>query len=157
MSRSRPTQVGLVVAAVAILAVAFLVLRGSDSTSEEQGSTTVAQTTTNAEPRPSTRATTPGRTTTAPAASAPAAPTVPLLRAGANRRIEVEAGETVRFRVRNSADVAEEVHVHGYDRYVDVPPGETVAESFEANLEGAFEIELHGSGEQIATLEVRPG
>jgi hypothetical protein len=60
----------------------------------------------------------------------------------------------VRFRVRS--DVAEELHIHGYDRYVDVAPGRTATVSFPASIEGIFEVELHGAGVPLASLRVEP-
>ena len=69
-------------------------------------------------------------------------------------KLEFEQGDTVRFRVR--ADVADHVHVHGYDLMKDVEPGETITFSFPADITGIFEIELEDAGEQIAQLRVDP-
>ena len=65
-----------------------------------------------------------------------------------------QSGDTVRLRFRSN--VAEEVHVHGFDEYVDVPAGGTATLNFEADAEGIFEVESHGSGELLARLEIRP-
>ena len=55
------------------------------------------------------------------------------------------------------SDVADEVHVHGYDLMADVAPGQAGARSqFTANLTGRFEIELEDRGKQIAQLTVLP-
>jgi Cu-Zn family superoxide dismutase len=64
------------------------------------------------------------------------------------------AGEQVRFKV--SSDVADEVHVHGYDLSKDVDAGGTVSFSFPAEFEGIFEVELEERAEQIAELRVNP-
>ena len=70
-------------------------------------------------------------------------------------KIRFKQGETVRFRVR--ADVADEVHVHGYDLMKDIEPGKTIEFSFPADITGIFEIELESAGEQIGQLRRRPG
>ena len=74
--------------------------------------------------------------------------------AGEVRTLSYDTGETVRLRFRS--DVAEEVHIHGYDEVVDVPAGGTATARFTADAEGIFEIESHGSGELLAKLEVSP-
>jgi hypothetical protein len=70
------------------------------------------------------------------------------------QELEYSAGDQVRFRVRS--DVADEIHVHGYDLMKDVPAGGTVSFSFPADIEGIFEVELEGLKEQIAELRVNP-
>jgi heme/copper-type cytochrome/quinol oxidase subunit 2 len=54
------------------------------------------------------------------------------------------------------SDVADEVHVHGYDLKQDVPAGGSVRFNFAADIEGVFEIELEERKEQIAELRVSP-
>ena len=73
---------------------------------------------------------------------------------GGVAELEYDAGEEIRFEVRS--DVADEVHVHGYDLMQDVPAGGTVSFDFPAEIEGIFEVELEGRGEQIAELTVNP-
>lgn len=73
---------------------------------------------------------------------------------GGVQELEYGAGEQVRFDVRS--DVADEIHVHGYDVMRDVPAGGSVSFSFPAEIEGIFEIELEERGEQIAELRVNP-
>ncbi len=73
---------------------------------------------------------------------------------GGVQKIEVNAGEEVRFLVHS--DVAEEVHVHGYDLMKDVPAGGTVEFDFPAEIEGIFEAEMEGVGVQILELQVNP-
>ena len=55
-----------------------------------------------------------------------------------------------------TSDVADEVHVHGYDLMADVAPGAPATIRFMADAPGRFEIELEDTGVQIAELEVRP-
>lgn len=73
---------------------------------------------------------------------------------GGVQELEYSAGEQVRFDVRS--DVADEIHVHGYDLMKDVPAGGSVSFSFPAEIEGIFEVELEGRKEQIAELRVNP-
>ena len=73
---------------------------------------------------------------------------------GGPAELEYDAGEQIRFRVRSN--VADELHIHGYDITREIPAGGTVTVSFPADLEGIYEAELHGSGELIAELRVNP-
>ncbi len=138
---------GLVVAAVAVLAVAFVALRPGD----DEGATT---------PRPSDApvATSPApspETTTETTEPAPEPePAAPLLEPDGTQEIRVGRGETVRFRVRSPQD--DEIHVHGYDLTKEVPGGETVTMRFPADIEGIFEIELEQSGMALGQLRVDP-
>jgi hypothetical protein len=68
--------------------------------------------------------------------------------------LEYSAGDEIQFRV--SSDVADEVHVHGYDVMKEVAAGGTVSFSIPAEIEGIFEVELEGRQEQIAELRVNP-
>jgi major membrane immunogen (membrane-anchored lipoprotein) len=73
---------------------------------------------------------------------------------GGIAELEYSAGEEVRFRVKS--DVADEVHVHGYDLMQDVPAGGSVEFDFPADIEGIFEAELEGRQEQILELRINP-
>ena len=74
---------------------------------------------------------------------------------GDPQTFEYEKGDTIRLRF--ISDVAEEIHVHGFDEYVQVPGGGTPKTArFKADLEGIFEVEAHSSGEILAELEIRP-
>jgi hypothetical protein len=73
---------------------------------------------------------------------------------GGIKQLEYNAGDQIRFEV--SSDVADEVHVHGYDLMQDVPAGSTVSFDFPAEIEGIFEAELEGRKEQIAEIRVNP-
>ena len=55
-----------------------------------------------------------------------------------------------------SSDVADEIHLHGYDLSRDVAAGGTARLAFVANVPGRFEIELEGRGVQIGDLTVEP-
>jgi heme/copper-type cytochrome/quinol oxidase subunit 2 len=69
-------------------------------------------------------------------------------------RLAVTEGERVTLRVRS--DVADELHVHGYDLSAPLPAGEVVALAFIAAKAGRFEVELHASHRGIGALEVQP-
>jgi len=73
---------------------------------------------------------------------------------GGIKQLEYNAGDEIRFEVKS--DVADEVHVHGYDLMEDVPAGGTVSFDFPAEIEGIFEAELEGRKEQIAEITVNP-
>ena len=73
---------------------------------------------------------------------------------GGIKELEYSAGDEIRFEV--TSDVADEVHVHGYDLMQDVPAGGTVSFDFPAEIEGIFEAELEGRKEQIAEIRVNP-
>ena len=70
-----------------------------------------------------------------------------------NARQSVKRGETVRLVVES--DVAEEVHVHGYDKRVPVPAGGSAELSFTADIPGVFEVELEQRHRRLFTLEVQ--
>jgi hypothetical protein len=73
---------------------------------------------------------------------------------GGVKRLEYERGERVRFLVR--ADMADEVHVHGFDITKDVPANRSVRFRFSADIEGVFEVELHHAHVTIAELRIGP-
>jgi FtsP/CotA-like multicopper oxidase with cupredoxin domain len=74
--------------------------------------------------------------------------------AGGVKKIKVNKGDTVRLLVKS--DVADEIHVHGYDVKKQISAGGTAAIQFKATIDGSFEIELEGRKEQIAQLTVQP-
>jgi plastocyanin len=151
----------LAVGAVAVLAVAFALLRPSSGDDDDAGTTAAPTAATTADTVASTAPSGDGATT--PTATAPAAPREPaatLIRVrggdpvGGVENIEVEQGDMIRFTV--SSDQSDEVHVHGYDLEKPVAPGAPARFSFTADADGIFEVELHGSDAQIASLEVQP-
>ena len=54
------------------------------------------------------------------------------------------------------SDVADEIHLHGYDKSTDVTAGGTARLPFTATIPGRFEVELESRGVQIADLTVNP-
>ena len=69
-------------------------------------------------------------------------------------RIRVELDTEVRLIV--SVDIADEMHVHGYDLFVDVIPGTPATLEFEATIPGIFEVELESLGLVLLELVVEP-
>ena len=53
------------------------------------------------------------------------------------------------------SDIADEVHLHGYDISRDVSAGGTARIAFVAKIPGRFEVELENIGAQLAELTVR--
>ena len=96
---------------------------------------------------------------TAPASTASGPTTVKVVVKGGKPvggivRATVAKGGTVALVVHS--DVADEVHLHGYDLMKDVRAGGTVEYDFPASIEGVFEAELEGRKEQIIELRVNP-
>lgn len=149
---------GLIVAAVAVLVVAFVLLQGGG----DQGAGTSAGVSTTQE------TVAPAATTSAPEASTtpepeatpapkPEVPTVEFADGepkGGVKKLEFDKGEQVRFKVRS--DVDEEIHVHGFDETKDVAAGKSVTFAFKAEFDGAYEVEMEQSGTEIASLVVQP-
>jgi len=69
-------------------------------------------------------------------------------------RKSVDKGDRVVIVVKS--DVADEVHLHGYDLKLHVAAGGTGRIAFRANVPGRFEVELEERGVQIADLTVEP-
>lgn len=72
---------------------------------------------------------------------------------GGVSRVSVGLGRPVELIVRS--DVADQLHVHGYDLKADVPAGGVGTVDFTADRSGVFEVELESRGTQLAQLEVR--
>ena len=71
---------------------------------------------------------------------------------GPGSRVEAALGEDLVIRV--TSDMADEVHVHGYDERAEVPAGGTVEIPFTADIPGGFEVELEGTGQLLFQLRV---
>src|ERR671931_1871293 len=71
---------------------------------------------------------------------------------GGIQKITVNKGQPVRFTV--DSDVADEIHVHGYNFHKDVKKNGSVSFDFSATIDGIFVIELESRSEQIASLQV---
>jgi copper(I)-binding protein len=54
-----------------------------------------------------------------------------------------------------TSDVADEVHLHGYDKSADVAKGGTVRIVFTATVQGRFEVELEHLKRRLVVLQVQ--
>jgi hypothetical protein len=138
------------VAVLAAVAALTLAACGDDGSHQATGTTT---TTTPA----ATTATTGPAATAEPATTADPTPVIEVRVAGGKvqggvRRERVRSGDTVVLRV--IADVADHVHLHGYDRMVDVGPGKPAQLRFTADIPGVFEVELEDRRQKLLDLEV---
>jgi hypothetical protein len=66
--------------------------------------------------------------------------------------IEAKAGDKVK--ITATSDVADQIHVHGYDKEIEVHPGHPATLTFTADQKGTFEIETHETGKLLAKLVV---
>jgi hypothetical protein len=137
------------VAALTTAAALTLAACGNDSSPQATGTTT-----TTAPATTTGSGTTSGPTTTA----ADTTPTIEVTVVGGKpqggvRREQVKTGETLVLRV--TADVADEVHLHGYDKSADVAPGKPAEIRFTADIPGVFEVELEQRKQKLIELEVR--
>ena len=148
MSRAQRLSFLAIAVVIAVVAVVLLTSGSDDDESETTSATATPTATATATAAPEETAT--------PTPTPTPEPEVPVVDAGSGKvtNLRFKEGDTVRFRVRS--DVADEVHVHGYDLMKDVEPGQTVTFSFPASITGIFEIELENAGEQIAQLRVDP-
>ena len=71
----------------------------------------------------------------------------------AEHRVKVPLDGKVRLEV--TADRADEVHLHGYDRKVDIEPGQPAVLEFTADVPGVFEVELEEAGLKLVELQVQ--
>ena len=150
-ARQRLVLVGL---AVVVLVVAFVIARGAGGDKAADTPPPVAATQ-GADTSTVTTPTTVPLTTTS---AAPAAVPTVVVRGGKPqggvKRLTFAKGDQIAFRVRS--DVADEIHVHGYDVKREVRAGGTVTFSFRGTIDGIFVVELEGRGVEIASLEVTP-
>jgi hypothetical protein len=137
-------------ATVAMLAAAALTLTacGDDGAPQATGTTTCTAPTTTTGPA----------TTAEPTTTADPTPVIEVRVVGGKpqggvRREQVQSGETVVLRV--VADVADEVHLHGYDKTADVAPGKPAQIRFTADIPGVWEVELEQRKQKLVELEVR--
>ena len=158
-------RVALAAATLGLLLSLFLALRPDDedettaTTPPPAATTTEAATTadapaTTAEPPPATTEEPPATTT---AAAGPAVVRIAVVGGrpeGGIRRASVRRGREVIVRV--SSDVADHIHLHGYDLIADVAPGAPAELTFVADVPGRFELELEDRGVPIADIQVRP-
>jgi hypothetical protein len=166
-----PHRRSLLVRSAVVLSVAAALL-GACSDKKKDDSSSSATTTTSAST--TTTAASGGTTTTAGSGSGGSSTSTSAPPAGDNgptegvieltikggdveggvRRETVKQGSTVTLRV--TSDVADELHVHGYDLKTDLVAGQSTDLTFLAKIPGVFEVELEHRGKKVLELEVRP-
>jgi hypothetical protein len=146
----------LVAAALLTGSLALASCGGDDD--ETSGTTTETTTTTatNSQTVTATETTT-SETTTEPEVEKPTVVRVTVVNGapeGGIVRATVDQGDRVRLVV--TSDVADEIHLHGYDVSRAVAAGGAVTLAFRASIPGRFEAELEERGVQIADITVEP-
>jgi hypothetical protein len=145
----------IIAGAVAAVVVLFVVLRGGgdDGTETNAATTTTPATTTSATP-------TEEATTTEATTTSAVAPTIVNVEVSGGKVVGGPQTHEVPFKKRLvlvvTSDIADEVHVHGYDLMKDVEAGGTVRFSFVTNLSGTFEFELEDEHLRLGELSVPP-
>jgi FtsP/CotA-like multicopper oxidase with cupredoxin domain len=157
---SKSARWAIALAAVGALVLLFLVLRPGDDEPEPAPSST-----TSTSPTPSETA---SRTSEAPTETTSTPDAVEVEVEVEGDRVDVkQEGEDVpggtvqvsqgdRVVITVEADVADEVHLHGYDLKADVAPGSPATIELTADVAGIFECELEDAGRVLFELEVTP-
>ncbi len=143
----------LTLAGLALAAVAGLGGCGGGSQSDAPATTEQATTraSTQASAQPSTQASAPAKTTAVEWQTIDIVVSNGLPKGGIERAT-VKKGATVTLVVHS--DVADEIHLHGYNLMKDVTAGGVARITFVASAAGRFEAELEQRGVQIAELTV---
>jgi len=135
----------LLVVAATVASIALVGCGSNDSESASTDTTTTETTTTTTD------------TTTTTAAEKPTEVKVVVVNGspqGGIVRQTVNKDDQVVLVV--TSDVADEIHLHGYDKAKDVAAGGTIRLPFKATIPGRFEAELESRGVQIAEITVEP-
>ncbi|MGW1346906.1 cupredoxin domain-containing protein [Kribbella sp. NPDC002412] len=66
--------------------------------------------------------------------------------------VKAKPGQTVR--INAVSDVADSLHVHGYDKTLDLKPGKPGSLEFATSTKGIFEVETHETGKLLFKLQV---
>ena len=138
------------------LVAAFIAFQPDDDDEPSASPPTAVMRTEPPEAQPLEPATT-AETATEPAAPEPVRLTVRIQGGrpvGGLARAEARKDASIILVVRS--DVADHIHVHGYDLMADVAPGRPARMQFRATLTGRFEVELEDRRQQIAQLTVVP-
>jgi len=135
----------LLVVAATVASIALVGCGSNDSESASTDTTTTETTTTTTD------------TTTTTAAKKPTEVKVVVVNGspqGGIVRQTVNKDDQVVLVV--TSDIADEIHLHGYDKARDVAAGGTIRLPFKATIPGRFEAELESRGVQIAEITVEP-
>ena len=137
----------IVLVAASTLASIAMVGCGSNDSESASTDTTTTETTTTATTT-TTTATEVEKPTEVKVVVVDGAPRGGIVRATVNKDDQVVLVVT--------SDVADEIHLHGYDKAKDVAAGGTIRIPFKATIPGRFEAELESRGVQIAEISVEP-
>jgi hypothetical protein len=149
---SNAGKLALAAAGVAVAVVLFILLRPDDEDAAPR--TPMGATSLPTETDGTATAPTIPTTTLEPEGPEPVRITFQGEEVTGPRRTEFTVGDRVVLIVR--ADVADHVHVHGYDLMKDVAPGAPARFSFEADAPGRFEVELEDRHLPLTELVVKP-
>jgi hypothetical protein len=150
------TRLLIVAAALVVAGGLFLVLRPNDDEGETAATTTAATTTT-------TTTTTDVTEPSVPPPPRPQGPPPPAQvrinvrggkPVGGVRRVTVGEGRRVVLIV--TSDVADHVHLHGYNVFRDVAPGMPARLAFRATIVGTVEVELEDRHVPLARITTQP-
>lgn len=122
---------------------------------EPMATTTTIPAVTSTTPQVTTSSLLPGTSTSPAVTSATTMPIDIEVRGGeiiGVDHFEVTTGST--FTIRVVSDVADELHVHGYDLFYELEPGVPVEVSFVADTPGVFEAELETTHIRLFEIEV---
>jgi hypothetical protein len=142
------------------LLVALVLVLPLAGCGDDEATTTTTTTPTTETTTTETTDTTSDTTTTDTTETTPPGPTVVRVRVvggapqGGIVRETVNQGDRVAIVV--TSDVADEIHLHGYDLSRDVAAGGTARLVFRATVPGRFEVELEDRALQIADITVEP-
>lgn len=164
--RARGVRARALLTLVAGLALVAAACGDDDSTGDTAGPTTTStagdtSTTTAAPTTTAPAETTATEATTTTTAGGPGTPDADVVLeatvAGGSvteggGRQEIPLGSSVALVV--TADVEDEIHLHGYDVSAHTVPGQPVTLTFTANIPGVFEVEMHEDGLALWDLEV---
>jgi hypothetical protein len=144
------------VAAIAVAVVLFVILQDSGSDDDSDSTGTVATSTTTQ----TTAGQDGGKPDRPEKPEKPEEPEIPTIvvengePVGGVAELEFDKGDEIVFKVQS--DVADHVHLHGYDVFKDVAAGDTITMRVPATLDGIYEAELEDSVVPIAKITVNP-
>jgi ABC-type glycerol-3-phosphate transport system substrate-binding protein len=136
----------LLVVAATVASIALVGCGSNDSESASTDTTTTETTTTTTDT--TTTTTEAGKPTEVKVVVVNGSPQGGIVRQTVNKDDQVVLVVT--------SDVADEIHLHGYDKAKDVAAGGTIRLPFKATIPGRFEAELESRGVQIAEITVEP-
>ena len=149
-------KLAIVGAAILAAAVLFVALR-PDGDAAAPPTTTSAPTTASQSPTAPAETVATAQRPPAPARPGPARVCIAVREAqpvGGVRRVTVARGRRVILEV--TSDVADHVHLHGYDVIRDVGPGQPARLPFRATIAGTVEAELEDRRVLLAQVTAKP-